>query len=462
MAGVGFALKRMMTDHGLAGAAAGAGHGAMVAAGPWLITLALLGLVQVAMAASANPDLLPFQAVLVYAVCFSNLVAAPVVMVATRRLSDALFAAMPEDGPPLLLAAIVTVVPPALGLGVVLFCWAGGLGGIAALLATATVPLLATIWVANLFLTTIRRFGLVSLAYLIGFGIAAGLIWLWSDKGLIGMLAGLDAGLAILAAILLGCILGEFPGRLGWPRDWSTAFRRYRLLAVAGLLGVAALWVDKWLMWTTASARPALGGLTLNPLYDAASFLGLATLIPALVTMLVTVETSFHTAHRRMMASAVHHATWQRLDADRDEVRRTLVQAARALVIVQVVVAWVVWFPAPLILDALHIDLRQLWVFRFIVIGALFHAVALLAATVLSYYDLRREGAMLAAIFFLGNLVATLIGIAVGDSLWGWGYLAGALAAACYGVATLTLATGDLLYLVFVRNNPAVIGDGGR
>ncbi len=459
MAGVGFALKRMMTDHGLAGAAAGAGHGALIAAGPWLITLALLGLVQVTMAASANPDLLPFQAVLVYAFCFSNLIAAPVVMVATRRLSDALFAATPEEGPPLLLAATVTVVPPALAVGAVLFFWAGGLRGIEGLLATMTVPLLAAIWIANLFLTAIRRFGHISLAYLIGFGIAASLIWLWSDKGLIGMLIGLDIGLTALAALLLGSILREFPGRLDWPRDWSGAFRRYRLLAVAGLFGVAALWVDKWLMWMTASARPALGGLMLNPLYDAASFLGLLTLVPAMVTLMVTVETSFHTAHRRMMASAVHHATWQRLDADRDEVRRTLIQAGRILVVVQLVVAWTVWFPAPLILEGLHIDLRQLWVFRFIVVGALFHAVALLAATVLSYYDLRREGAMLAIIFFLGNLVGTSIGIVIGDSLWGWGYLAGALAAACYGVAALTLATSDLLYLVFVRNNPSVTGD---
>lgn len=460
MAGVGFALKRMMTDHGLAGATAGAGHGAMIAAGPWLITLALLGLVQVAMAATANPDLLPFQAVLVYAFCFSNLIAAPVVMVATRRLSDALFAAAPEDGPPLLLAAAITVVPPALGLGIILFCWAGGLDGMEALLATMTVPMLAVIWVANLFLTAIRRFGLISLAYLVGFGIAAGLIRLWSDVGLIGMLAGLDAGLIVLAAMLIGCILREFPGRLDWPRDWGGGFRRYRLLAVAGLFGVAALWVDKWLMWATASARPALGGLMLNPLYDAASFLGLLTLVPAMVTMLVTVETGFHAAHRRMMAGAVHHATWQRLDVDCAEVRRALLQAARLLVVVQLVVAWAVWFPAPLILEGLHIDLRQLWVFRFIVVGALFHAVVLLAATVLSYYDLRREAAMLAVIFFLGNLVATLIGIAVGDSLWGWGYLAGALAAACYGVAVLVLAGSDLLYLVFVRNNPAVTGEG--
>lgn len=66
------------------------------------------------------------------------------------------------------------------------------------------------------------------------------------------------------------------------------------------------------------------------------------------------------------------------------------------------------------------------------------------------------------ATFAIGGALATLYQWDAGFAAFGWGCMAGAVVGASVGIALVTEASVNLTYLLFVGNNPAVVGHGGR
>jgi len=81
---------------------------------------------------------------------------------------------------------------------------------------------------------------------------------------------------------------------------------------------------------------------------------------------------------------------------------------------------------------------------------------------VLAYYDLFGRILLTWTAFAIGSGVATLLQWDAGFAAFGWGYMAGAVVGASVGMALVAEATVNLTYLLFVGNNPSVVGHGGR
>ena len=65
-------------------------------------------------------------------------------------------------------------------------------------------------------------------------------------------------------------------------------------------------------------------------------------------------------------------------------------------------------------------------------------------------------------VFALASALATWVQFDAGFAAFGWGYMAGAVVGAFVGLALVAEASMDMTYLLFVGNNPAVVGHGGR
>ena len=463
MAGIGFRLARIAQVGGIGGVVSAASHGAVISSGPWLMAAgAVMALESWGQRHAGMAVTGALQTILVYAFSLSALAAAPTIAVTTRVMSDMLYARRPSQVPGILIAALVGAAMTAVPTGALVY----GLSGLALLdqlAATAILTLLAEIWVANLFLTATRRHRAVLTGYAGGIGVVVLAGAFATDVGLRGLLWLTLAGVGVTAIMLVRAVRYSFVAPPVWPMDWGKAYRRHALLAIGGTFATLALWMDKWITWYAAGDSVAgLSMLRFNPIYDPASFLGLLSLVPGLTLLLIATETRFDRRFTVLMAACTGTAPIAGIHDARRSVIRTVLHDARLLVVVQATIAAALWVLAPEMFKAIGADPRGIFAFRFTAVGAVFHLAALFFTIILSYLDLAGRVLIVWAMFFVVSTVATLMTVHAGFAWYGWGYLAGAVMAATTGAVLVAHALWNLIYLLFVGNNPAIMGDRRR
>ncbi|WP_298091451.1 exopolysaccharide Pel transporter PelG [uncultured Sphingomonas sp.] len=463
MAGIGFQLARTATDGGVGGIVGAAAFGALISAGPWLITaVAMAALNGWSVGHLLRADAVIVHTVLIYGFSLSALAAAPIGILATRMAADRIFARDAAGVTGIVIVALAAGGAIALVVGALLFGFLAGLSPGRAMLATIILAWLTQIWIVAPLLTTLRRYRAVPLAYLGGIGLAVILLAFLPARDASGVLAAIAIGVGVTLAAILWTIHCHFaaPPRLRLRGAITPGLAR--IVAAAGTAAVAAIWIDKWLLWAGPDSVATIGWLRLNPINDQGSFLGLLTMVPGLTLILVVGETRFDRAFGDLIARCTGTSTLERVEEARREVRRTLLDALRLLVLVQALVAALAWVLAVPLFDAIGADTRAIFAFRQTSLGAVFHLIAIAATVALAYYDLFGRIMLTWTAFAIASAVATLLQWNYGFAAFGWGYMAGAVVGACVAMALVAEATVNLIYLLFVGNNPSVVGQQGR
>ncbi|MCU6454549.1 exopolysaccharide Pel transporter PelG [Sphingomonas sp. A2-49] len=456
-------MARTARDGGVGGIAGAAAFGAVISAGPWMITAVAMGLLNrwtaLHLHAGGGGTV---QTVLIYAFSLSALAAGPISILATRMAADRIFARDAAGVTGIVLVALAAGGALALALGALVFGWLAALPAVEATLATLTLAWLTQIWIAAPLLTALRRYRAVPVAYLAGVAAASVVLALLPAPGVAGVLAVIAGGVGLTLAAILRVIVRQFAAAPVLPARDAIAARMATIVACAGIAAVAAVWVDKWLLWWGPESVPAIGLLRLNPINDQGSFLGLLTMVPGLTLILIVAETRFDRAFGDLIARCTGTSTLDRIEEARREVLRTVLDALRLLVLVQALVAALAWVLAVPMFDLIGADARAIFAFRQTSLGAVFHIVAIATTVVLAYYDLFGRILLTWTFFAIGSAVATVLQWDAGFAAFGWGYMAGAVVGASVGLALAGEATVNLTYLLFVGNNPSVVGHGGR
>jgi uncharacterized membrane protein len=463
MAGIGFQLAKTAREGGVGGIVGAAAFGAVISAGPWLITALAMALLDHWLFAhlGAHGGRV-VQTLLVYAFSLSALAAAPIGILATRMAADRIFARDAAGVAGIMLVALAAGGVIALGIGAWVFGTLAALPPVQATLATLTLAWLTQIWIAAPLLTALRRYRAVPLAYLCGIVFAAALLAMLPSPGVTAVLAVIAGGVGLTLAAIVRVIRRDFAATPVLPRRDAIAPRLAQIVAAAGVAAVAAIWIDKWLLWSGPDSIAAVGALRLNPINDQGSFLGLLTMVPGLTLILIVAETRFDRAFGDLIARCTGTSTLDRIEDARREVGRTVLDALRLLILVQALAAALAWVLAVPLFDLIGADARAIFAFRQTSLGAVFHLVAIATTVVLAYYDLFGRILMTWAFFALGSALATWLQWDAGFAAFGWGYMAGAVIGASVGLALAADATVNLTYLLFVGNNPSVVGHKGR
>jgi hypothetical protein len=82
-----------------------------------------------------------------------------------------------------------------------------------------------------------------------------------------------------------------------------------------------------------------------------------------------------------------------------------------------------------------------------------------MATVVLAYYDLFGRILIVWGGMACVSAIGALLDIESGYIHFGWSFMIGALTAAILGILLVGTATRQLTYLIFVKNNPAIMGD---
>lgn len=458
MAGIGFELRKLLSKGTLTSFAAGYGQSAIAAAGPWLLTVATIAAIPIALAGRVSPEeLTAFHLVVMYNFAFSLVLSGPLVGIATRFLADALFERDLRDCPGMLIGGLAILLATQLIFAAPFYLLYVEAEPLVRLLGLANYFLTSGIWLATVFVSSVKQHKAVTGAF--GAGMLTGFIAICAFGprfGLAGLLVGFNLGLTVLLFSLLGLTLVQFPYEADriW-RIWEW-FRRHPELAASGFIYNAALWIDKWVFWCSPRGEWIPMGLVSMPVYDGAMFLAFLTMTPALALFLLRAETGFFERYLAYSRAILELGTWEDIEAKHRALIEEIWVAGKSILLTQIGIGLAVILLAPRIFSWLHLEFSQYGVFRLGVLGAVFHVLFLFITIVLAYFELHRPVLALQILFFLLNLGGTLVTVHLGFAWYGFGYLVAAVTAFVGAFLVLARALNELPYITFIAANPSV------
>lgn len=460
MAGIGFALRQISRGDDLQSLAVGFGSAAFISSGPWVMTVIALVAINGFMAVPwFSPGVESFRTILIYNFAFSLTLTGPFTYLTTRLLSDQIYFRNVEGAPGLLFGSLTVSFAVEGAIAAAFYGLVPDMPPALRLLCVVNYLTIVALWQVTIFLSALKDFGTISLSF--AAGLAAGIlaaVSLGYEGNVIGLLGGFTIGIGVTVFVVIARIFAEYPYPITRPFDFLSSVKVYWELPVAGLLYNAAIWVDKWTMWFGPDRLDTPIGLPTYPVYDVAMFLASLTIIPSLMFSTVMVETDFFERYVGFYRCIQGHGNYAQIKEWHSKIVATLERSLGSLLTLQGSIAYVLIVFAPSLFAALDIPFTYLGVFRFGVLGILFHSLLLFAVIMLSYFDLRRDLVLLTGLFFVTNAALTVVTLDLGFPYYGYGYFLACVVAACAGLVLAWRRVAHLPYLAFVVCNPAVTG----
>ncbi len=457
MAGIGFVLRKLYQQDNLTSLFRACAHSMFASSGPWLFTVLSLALISFYGASVTDADtLLLFRTVLIYNFSFSLVISGPVFMIATRYLADCLHAEDLSGVPGLLVGSLSLLLSISVAFACLLYFFLVDLPGLMAVMAIINFVLLSGVWLVGIFISALRRYGIITRAFMLGMAVSAlAACGLARTYGVEGMLGGFSAGLAATLALLLTATLAEYAAPFARPFAFLSYFRRYREIALSGLVYNLAIWADKWIMWLAPEALRLPQGLRVYPNYDSAMFLAYLTTVPAMALFLFSAETQFFEKYAQLFRDIREKASFAKIAAAHRALLSGVFSSMRYLLLLQGGVVLICVLMAAEIIARLHGDYLQVGMLRYGIMGALFHVFTLFLLVLLSYFDSRTLSLFIQGVFLITNVGLTMLSIKLGFAYYGYGYFLSAfitfLIAAVFTVRYLL----HLPYHSFVTSNPS-------
>jgi uncharacterized membrane protein len=463
MAGIGFALQRLYRSGSIADRMASFAHASIIATGPCLLAVLCIWLISATISElEGKTTIAAFRALIIYSFALSFVITAPIALVSARLISDKLHDRDVAAVPGIMLSGFGSTTVIAVGLGILLFGLALDLEAPASVAAIANCALIALVWVACLFCSVTRDYHAVTAFFALGMLLAVVFVTLGYNARpeLAIMLWGFNIGLGVTLFGLLARIIATFPfavtGIAAPLRALGGAVVVYWPIALGGLLGAIGAWVDKWIVWLSPYGVQIQNGLLHAPLYDSAMFVSYLVVVPAYAAFVVHLEVKFFRNYRLFYSSILEHATLAQIRAHGRRLRDETIASLSGITVPQLVICGLVALSAPVVVDLLDMQYRQVGTLRLGVIGAAFQFLFITCSSLTLYFDRRVVFFVLQAVFLVLNATLTWVLIPLGPNYLGLGFLAASAVSALIAYLALARTLYRLDYLTFIANNPAV------
>ncbi len=455
MAGVGFEIRKMLREDTYSGAFRAYGYSALVACGPWIISILTLVVLNALLhgafdGSDAEPMINIFAASITHVYAFSLILVGPFGLVLTRYAADRFSDKEPEAIFPSYLAALTVVAALAALVGGAFFAF--GVGGSLLYVASAAALMVyvCCIFVTANYLTALLDYRDVVSNFAIGYAASAGAAYLCAvEFGIDAALAGFAAGQLLLLVLLFRSLKRELGYRVHPSWDVLRYFRRFPALLLTGLLYNLGIWIDKLIFWWFSGKGEQIAGLMYTvPEYDVGIYLSLLSIVPGMAVFFLNIETSFAERFQGFFSRVEHGGTLEQIGAERDAIATALRDGFASLIKVQAVVTIFLAVFGGQILEVIGIGSMQVGVFRVTLFGAFLLVVFLSLLTVLFYFDDRRGALLCTAVFVVANALLSLA--LSGHERWfGYGFVVASGLAMVLSGHRVNRRLAELEYRVF-------------
>lgn len=429
MAGIGFELRKILSEDSLGSTLKAYTYAGMISAGPFILSIFGILLIGVLTASLVVPPALvvQFQVSVTWLIAVSLILTGAVQLAFTRFISDRLFEkrfdlVLPCYNTVCLLA---TVVAGALGL-VLMFTAFSGLSLIYRVLMLMGFVTLCNIWIAVIFLTSVKQYRAVLFIFLLGYGLTVLASYSLHRYGLEGLLGGFVLGQVVLLLGANALIWHNYPSRAYLSGAVFERRTLYTSLIWVGLFFNLGIWIDKFMFWYASTGQQVIGPLRASLIYDIPIFLAYLSVIPGMAMFLLRIETDFVEHYNGFYGAIRDGGTLQEIQGMRDR----MVDSARTglyeiFKIQAIVCLLVIAFGGPL-LETIGISTLYLPLLQIDVVAAALQVLFLGILNIFFYLDRRGLVLALTTLFLVLNAALTWLTLLIGPMAYGFGF-AGAL-----------------------------------
>jgi uncharacterized membrane protein len=457
MAGIGFELRRVLQRGGIIRVLGVSLAGTAVVAGPWLLSVLGIFLIQQYAASALTEARSLFTALIVYCYAFSLVLFSGLHYVFTRQISDLIYQHKNREAG----SALASFLLALLALSAVVAA-AGlvplrirGLVSRPALFVLAAGLLFTVInlnWVIMSFITLLKSYMGILLVYLGGMLISLlGVRYFGALYATAGALLGYTLGQCFAAVVLyLMTLKGYAPSGISL-KGIVSYLSRYRLLFLAGLFYAWASWADKIVFWFVLGRRVEGSWFRAFDQYDGPTFFAILTMIPGLVFFTIETETSFYPRLRQFLR-CLGKESWNGIIRSKQMMLRTMSAGVREQSVLQGICSLTLIILAPAIGHALFGDSVDVSALRLTLGAVFFHALFLTLMIFLFYFELYEQAVAAVLVFFAVNVTASLvIGMMGAARFLGLSYLAGGIAGSVAAGVLLSLSARRIDRTLFAR-----------
>ena len=457
MAGIGFELKRVLQRGGLIRFLGVSLAGTAIVAGPWLLSVLGIFLIQryAGRVLTEAPTL--FSAAIVYCYAFSLIIASGLHYVFTRQISDLIYEDKNREAGSALLSFLISTIAASAAIAA---------AGILPLRLEGTIaqPLLFRVslgvlfvainasWVLMCFISLLKSYTGILLVYVGGSLISfLGVLLLGGMYETAGALLGYTLGQCFAVIVLYAMTLGRFRPAGVSLKGLFVYFGRYRFLFLAGLLYSWATWADKIVFWFAFGKR--IGGTWLRVFdrYDVPMFFAILTLIPSLIYFTIETETAFYPRLREFLR-CIGAEPWDRIQEKKGAMIRSLGVGLREQSILQAIVSATLILLAPYLGRALFGEGVDIAALRTTLAAVYFHSLFLSLMIFLFYLELYSRAFVSTLAFFAVNLAASAGTVLLGSTeLLGGSYLLGGVGGCIVAGVFLSRSIRRIDRTLFIR-----------
>ncbi|WP_079479171.1 exopolysaccharide Pel transporter PelG [Halobacillus salinus] len=466
MAGIGFRLQKLFQEDYFSSRIKAYAFAGLVTAGPWLIVIATIALIQWLTAqftALGQEERELFNISVAYCFIFSQVIFGLQQLVVTRYIADLIYERKLSDVFPAFIGmSKVTLLLALVTWGI--FVSFSALPFLYEVLILALYVTINMIWVLFLFLSAAKNYQAVAYSFLVG-----GVIAVVAVVGL-GMnierfvipphtssfmlLLGFTFGMVVtMFGLLLSMLITFGERKTSGQFSYFHYFDRFPSLFWTGFLYNTGVWVCNWTIWFGEGRSILIDTFVYHRIYDTAIFWSYLTIVPALIIFVVSVETRFYDRYRVFYGNVNYGGTLDQIKRSKAKMQRVLKQEMERLVRSQGVFSLLVILSIGFVGEFFNLQPILISIFRFTTIGAFANAMVLVITLILLYFEDRR-GAMYTSIcFFTANLVLSIALLPLGFDGYGLSFSIGSTIAFLFAVIRLITFIEKVDYHAFCQPN---------
>jgi len=453
MAGIGFELRNLLSDEKSFGVFRAYAYAGIISSGPWI--LSILGVMAIGVVArilgAGGTSVVQFLVSITYLVACSLILTGGLQLMYTRFTADRLFEKRRHMILPNLFGAMLgtTLVAAVIGLVCMLFLFDESIQ-YEVLMFTGFI-ILNNLWIVVVFLNGMKEYKSILWAFFAGYSVSTASALLLMNFGIQGLLFGFVSGQGLLLFSLLWLVIRNYPSDHFLAFDFLDRRQCFYSLAATGLLLNMGIWVDKFLFWfNPVTSVPIIGPLRASFIYDFPIFLAYLCIIPGMAVFLVRMETDFVEQYDLFYNAVREGGTLNKLEYYRNRMVFTVRQGIYEIFKVQGITILLAILLGPALLSLFGISHLYLPLLHIDLVGVSLQVLFMAVINVLFYLDKRIVAAWLCLLFFVTNLLLTVLTQLLGPMFYGYGFALSLLVVCIVAIVALTRNMERLEYETFM------------
>lgn len=334
MAGIGFELKKIISENSLSSFLKASISGIFIVAGPWLLSVLSLSIISFISRGNTEVVIDEFFSILVYIFAFSLILSGGFQYLFTRIFSDYIYENKVNES--LYIILIYMTLSGIIGF-IIPFITSLVFSGfnyehIDLILSCSLLSsVINMLWIILIFVSFLKWYKNILLSFLIGIIIIAILIVKYNNDSIIFLLNSYTLGnLITLIGLLLLSITKYRPVQTSLSDIFSLVkdyWVKYKYLFLTGVFYYLSLWIDKIFFWIYYGEKVGTFSLNLFYNYDYSVYLANLSIIPGMVYFIINSETSFFMSIKKFLLSLISsdYSTIYKLKLElKDSARKSL------------------------------------------------------------------------------------------------------------------------------------------